>query len=268
MKYVLETFLILALLLSACSEAKVTEQTETEVPVQKEVIPDNEIDNLMLEIDAKLAEMPQVKSLRYSKEDQTITDVTAWLDENNQIQKMEEYHLDGPTGIITRKHFYSNGGALYATRMVQEKRPVGKDPYFSEVVTFYDQKGKPSSSKERIAQFEELLEQEGYSKIETNALSSENAMMILNQQGPYETTFQGFVHSGSYSFLIVGENSADGYTSSLSIQSQSPTINYLMQQGKAALGRKLQVNFDRFVDAQGYEMQILVDLALVEEKKK
>lgn len=272
MKYFVQTLLITGLIVASCSGKETTEDsegTETTQTEQKEVISDNEIDGLMFEIDSKLVDMPLIRSLRYAKENQTSVDVSAWLDANNQIVKIEEFLLDGPTGIQTRKHFYSNGGTLYATKIVQEKRPEGKDPYYSELITFYNDKGEATSSKERTARYEELLEQESFSKVTTTPLSSENAMMVLNQQGPYETTFQGFVESGPYSFLIVGENAADGYTSSLSIQEPpSPTINYLRQQGKKALGQKLLVNFERLYDAQGYEMQVLMDVALVQEKEK
>lgn len=92
-------------------------------------------------------------------------------------------------------------------------------------------------------------------------------MKVLRQEGPYATTFQGFVESGPYHFLIVGENvPANGYTASLSIQEDSPTLRYLRKEGKNALGKELSIQFEKYIDGQGYIMQILKSVALVERR--
>lgn len=229
------------------------------------IVASNEVDDLIYTIDSDLENKPVVKSLVYTKEDHTMIDVTAYLDQNNLIQKIEEYYRDGASGMVTKKWFYLNGGELFASRLIHEVKDGGEASHYEETVTSYDESNKAIESKTRTAEYEEYLELESYQKDDIIALSTENAMKILNQEGPYATTFQGFVDAGAYEFLIVGANEKNGYTSSLSIQFQSGVLMHLKKQGEKAIGEKLVVNFERYLDNQGYEIQLLTDLKLAEK---
>lgn len=262
MKYTL-LFAIAFGLTVACSSKK---ENITENEPVSELVKSNETDDLMYQIDSDLENKSLVQSLKYTNGDHDAVEVIAYVDENEQIIKIEEYLLNGKTGVVSRQHFYYNGGAMFASKFITEKQPKDKESYYSEVVTFYDLKGNPSTSKERNADYEEYLDQAEFSSTQTEKHSVENALAVLKQQGHYETTFQGFVDSGPYSFLIVGENAVDGFSSSLSIQQFSPAIMVLQKQGKSALGNKLQVQFERYIDPEGYEMQILIDVVDVSEK--
>src|SRR5690606_16697235 len=114
-----------------------------------------------------------------------------------------------------------------------------KAPYYSEIVTFYNEKEKATSSKVRTTDFEENLEMEVFQPTKTVSMSPEHSYKVINQKDEYAVTFQGFVNSGPYDFLIVGENKPNGFTSSLSIQEPSQTILYLKNKGKEELGRPL-----------------------------
>ena len=155
----------------------------------------------------------------------------------------------------------------FASKKLSEKLK-GNTAYFSEEITFYSPDGKVKQSKERISDFEEYIANEEFRKIDPVSHSSEEAFNVLKQQGQFKTTFQGFVDSGPYHFLIVGENvENDGFTSALSIQKEDATLKFLRSEGQKAIGKELQVQFEKHMDNQGYLMQILIDVAIVERKK-
>lgn len=262
------SFLTIFMLLAACGGGaeSITEEPGTEEKELLPVVQPGEFDVLTEKIDEDLSGLPRVESLIYYKEDGSSMSVTAYLDQNELITKIEEDQLDGKTGIRTRTSFYSNGGVLFASKRATVKG-TGSDAYFSEEVSFYSPEGNPAASKERVSDFEEHIEAAEFRKTDPVKHSSENAYRVLKQQGPYATTFQGFVENGPYHFLIVGEDiPADGYTASLSIQEDSPTLRYLRKEGKNALGQELEVQFERHIDGMGYIVLILRSVALVERK--
>lgn len=252
-------------LFTACT-SKEPESVIDKTNPATDVMP-NEVDQLMLDIDADEANMPIAQSLLYTKEDNTMTDATVYFDKNGVVAKISDYYLDGSTGVVIRTSFYFNGGVKFATRRTQELKNDAGKPYFSEIITFYDKKGNATSSKQRKADFEELLENEAFFKTDITKMDEKVALQKINMQNEFAVTFQGFVESGPYEFLIVGEDKTNGYTSSLSIQSPVATINYLKSKGKEELGTPLNIEFERMIDNQGYEMQILLDVKLVNEPK-
>lgn len=261
------TFFTVLILLVACknSDNNTEEPTKADTPLAP-LAEANEFDSLMEKIDQDLPNLARVESLIYYKEDGSSMAVTAYLDQNNLITKIEEEELDGKTGIKTRSCFYSNGGIQFASRRTTIKGE-GMDAYFSEEVSFYTPEGKVKESKERVSDDENYIENEEFRKIKSIKHSNENALKVLKQQEPYVTTFQGFVENGPYHFLIVGEDvPTNGYYSSISIQEDSPTLRYLRKEGKKALGKELEVQFERHTDGMGYVVQILRGLALVERK--
>lgn len=254
----------LCLFITACNQQRANGEQITE---QTHVITPNEQDSLMHLIDEEADSLSRVESLLYSKQDGSTMKVIAYLDQNNLITKIKEEKMNGKTGAITKQLFYANGGVYFASKKIYEKT-IQDSIVIAEEITFYDEKGKALKTKIRTAIYEEYLAMEDFVKTKLVKHSKENAFLVLKQQGPYAITFQGFVDSGPYHFLIVGENvQDDGYTSALSIQQQNdPTINYLREEGKDALGKELLVKFQNHYDSQGYMMQILISVALVERK--
>src|SRR5690606_28041500 len=259
--------LIATILFVACNSTK-QEETTDQIAQKKEIIQDGEYDELMQKIDDNMPNLVKIESLTYSKEDGSAVTATAYLDQNDIITKIEEEVISsGKYGAITRYHYYSNGGVLFATRRIGEKIQ-NNEPFFSEEISFYDPNGKVKESKERIAKYEEYLDNQEFNKAQPISHSNERALRILQQKGEFMTTFQGFVESGPYNFLIVGEHVPDnGYTAALSIQNEDATIRYLRAEGRNALGKELLVEFEKYIDPQGYRMQILKKVSLVERKE-
>ncbi len=260
-------YLSFVFLFLSCENKTNQQDKETE---KKELAPEvkaSDFDALMQKIDLSLPDLVRVESLIYFKEDGSTMSATAYFDQNELITKIEEEFLDGKTGVQTISNFYSNGGVLFASEKTTIKG-TGETAYFSDEISFYTPEGKVTESKERTSALEEHIDREVFRKINPTIHSSENAYKVLRQQGPYATTFQGFVENGPYHFLIVGENvQNDGYTASLSIQEDNPTLRWLREKGKNALGQELEVLFERHTDGMGYVVSILNKVTLIERKK-
>lgn len=235
MKYL--SILTLFTFLVACKTESPKEEKTIIQEEQKPLVEASEFDALMQKIDDDLPNLVRIESLIYHKENGASVSATAYLDQNEIITKIEEEQIDGQTGTISKLSFYSNGGVLFASKWSGEKIK-DKKAYFSQEITFYAPDGKVKMSKERTSDFEEYIDNEEYRQINAIKHDSTNAMEALKQQGPFVTTFQGFVDSGPYHFLIVGEDVPnDGYTASLSIQEDSPTLRYLKKKGRMHLER-------------------------------
>lgn len=262
MKIFLYTLILFVAAACGSNSKQEVENTTTELSGEK--IKPTDLDQLMLDIDFQAPNLVRVESLTYLKADGSMMVATAFLDQNKLITKVVEEYAEVSKNIRSRTEYYSNGGVLFATRRQSEK-VKDNQAYFSDEVSFYDENGKVTSSKERVADFEEDIENATYYKIKNVEHSNELALQVLGQKGQFATTFQGFVEQSGYQFLIVGEDVAgDGFTSSLSIQEDDKTILYLKREGKKALGKELKVDFEKITDQQGYKIQILKSVALVE----
>lgn len=260
-------FLVFFLLISSCNNKEKSNENPTPESNQGSVVEESSKDGLMEKIDGELSNFSRVESLIYSKEDGSSINVTAYLNKKDQITKIEEEVIAAGTGLNSRTYFYLNEGVLFASKKLSEK-VKGNTAYFSEEVSFYSPTGEVTQSKERTSDFEEYINQEDYREISAIKHSEETALSVLKQEGHFAVTFQGFVDSGPYHFLIVGENvKKDGYSSAISIQQDDATIRYLRNEGKDAIGKELQVQFVKHMDDQGYIMQILNEVAIVERKK-
>jgi hypothetical protein len=268
MKYL--SLFLAVLLFAACknstdvNSSEVEEQPENLAPLAAE----HSFDALILDIDSKADSLSRVESLIYSKEDASNMEAVAYLDQSNAIVKVVEVSTDGKTGIRTIKEFYyKDGGKKFASRR-STILGEGENAYYSQLMSYYSPEGKATESKERVSDLEETIDQQVYREAPATEVSDDNAFEVLKQKGHYALTFQGFIENGPYQFLVVGENvSKDGYTSSLVIQEDSPTMRYLRKQGKAALGQEMEIQFQRFVDEMGYVTQILVRATLIERRK-
>lgn len=259
MKLGILALVILTFTFTSCNNSSDEQEGES---TSISYVDDGDFDVQIAIIEAELAEQVLVKSLMYLHDDGSTASTYAYLDKEDKLIKIEEVLFDVNTNSFIYQDFYFKAGKQFASRLRKQKS-LGEKTFFSEVVSFYDEKGAVTASKERAAQFEEYLGMEGYKACENQKHDSENAYAMLYQKGKYQTAFRGFASAGNYEFLIVGGNDENDFTSSLSIQEDSPTLRFLRAEGKKALGQKLKVEFERFTDQQGYEMQLLRDLAIV-----
>jgi hypothetical protein len=95
-----------------------------------------------------------------------------------------------------------------------------------------------------------------YKEVEKFTPNLKRAKDVLDQKGPYELTFQGFVDADDIGYLVVGEPAAEGYSSALRISQVDPFITELRRDPKKHLNRKVLVVFDLVSDVTGFEFQM------------
>jgi len=252
------TILFFALVLIGCSnQPGVNEDPITEYKASSEEIV---FDDLIAEIDLNDT-LSRGNSLFYSKPNGASIEVYVFVNEKGETVKMIESYIDGGSSSICSNTFYFKDGGRFASK---EKFEVGEgeEGYFVERVSYYDEKDKPIVSKKRSATYEEELDFEMFSPIEKYNCSMERALSVLNQSGPFATTFQGFVKEEPYTYIIVGENKLDGYSSSLVVQNVDRTIQVLKENERDMIGKAVIIEFETVRSAEGYEYQILHSVQL------
>jgi hypothetical protein len=182
-------------------------------------------------------------------------EVKIFLDDSSQIVKMVEIIVAPGSNSVTSNRFYYRGDKKVATkRFFQES--VKDSAYFVEVRSYYDTNEEVKVTKRRTARFEEQLDQEMFKVVKSEDCKSDRALRILNQQGEFETTFQGFIDMEGFIFLIVGENKKNGFATSLIVQMVTPFVQELRNNEKKMIGTPLIVQFETVTDSGGSE-QIL-----------
>jgi hypothetical protein len=200
-------------------------------------------------------------TLIYTHTNGSTEEASAFLDKKENILKVIEYFKNTINGNYGSRTFYFDKGKLYSTIETYLDNAINNGS-FIERHSFYDKSGKVIFSKQRMAEFEIDLEREQFKMIDPIACSFDDVKMLLEQKGPYETTFQGFASNGEMDFLIVGENKAEAFTSSLAVQHYQGDINKLLQNEKAYVGKPLDVSFERMIDETDFEFQVLLGVRI------
>jgi hypothetical protein len=246
------------------AEKEITDETTTsEVPVFEG----------QAELEAKIAERDDmskwipVNSLIYTHTDGSTDEASAFVNEKEEIVKLVHRYMKSKTQEYGSAAFYIENGKKIATieTYYDAKR---KEPVFVERYTVYDSKEKPVFAKEREAEYEVDLETAVYKPVDAEDCSIKKAMQILNQEGPFVTTFQGFASNGEMDFVIVGENKEIGYTSSVAVQHREGDILKLYMDERGYVGTPLEVSFERMIDERDFEFQVLLSLKIKESKTK
>lgn len=249
-------FFILGGLYSCGNEVKDTEELIEYKASEEELV----FEDMVASIDMNDT-LSTGNSLFYSKGNGASIEVKIFVNEKGETVKMIESYVDaGSTSICSNTFYFKKGERIASVEKREEG--VGEDTYFVERVSYYDKKDKPFISKERKAEYEEELDYESFTSIENYDCSLERALDVLNQSGPFATTFQGFVMEEPFTYLIVGENNIDGYSSSLVVQDIDRTIQVLSENQSDMLGKALIIEFETVGSAEGYEYQILLSVAL------
>ncbi len=173
-------------------------------------------------------------SLQYRDNAGSTEEVSAFLDGEENILKLEEEFSDSKTLNFGTLTFYLENGKKFASKEVYQENRQDK-PMFIERVTYYDKSEKPVYSKMRQATYE----------IDLETL-------------PFETTFQGLATDGTLQFIIVGENTADGFAASLAVQHTEGDIKKLFKDEAGMIGTPLEIQYERMVDQTGLEFQVLL----------
>ncbi len=196
-------------------------------------------------------------SLQYRDNAGSTEEVAAYLDDDQTIIKLEESFSDVKTQNFGTITFYLENGKKFATKEVYQENRLD-EPMFIECITYYDKTEKPVYAKMRKAVYEMDLEQLPFTTVSQKNVSASRALRVLNQEGEFETTFQGLASDGTLDFIIVGENTPDGFASSLAVQHTEGDIRKLMNDEVGMIGTLLEIQYERMVDQSGLEFQVLL----------
>jgi hypothetical protein len=201
-------------------------------------------------------------SLYYSRgegENVEWTEVVMFLNDQSQVVKIIERIAKPGSSAVYSNHFYFKEGKKYTTKQFFEET-AGDSTYFVELLSYYDAAEKVKATKRRTAVYEDFLEQVPYMVAEKVDCSVDRALSIINQTGEFETTYQGFVDIDGFKFLIVGENSKEGFSSAIIVQQLSPLILELRAKERQMIGTPLRVEFQTIQEGGGTE-QILLSVS-------
>lgn len=255
MKVILLSALILALF-SCNSESK---QDKPEPAAEKQAIAslknEKEMDQRAADIDTLLSrEGTAVSTLDYGKPDKGESyQAQAYTDAKGILVKVVEYFNDGNGKDSGMRTFYLNDGKPFCT--LEEASAMQGNSFFNRI-SYYTPAGEVSMTKERRGSYEEEVAQMNYRPAALSKLSMDRAMRALNQQGEFATTFQGFVFQDAITYLVVGENKPDGYTSAIKCDFRDNLINTLSANEKKYIGKPLKVNFQEYIDQDGLKTQL------------
>lgn len=252
-------FSALAILSFACSnETQKMDYTETEHQSTQQ---ESEFDQKMAAIDADDLKNGVSNSLSYSNEKGKSESATIYLKNNKDLVKMIYFYNDPTSGNYGRNIFYFEKGKKIASKEIYYDNTLSS-PAFVERHTYYDKKGKAIFTKEKSAEYEVDLDYTTMTPAKIKAIDEKRTYQILNQEGDFETTFQGTVENESAIFLIVGPNRPNAYTSALSIQNFNGDINLLMKNPKKYVGVPLNVQHQQMEDEKGFQFQVLLNLEI------
>jgi hypothetical protein len=257
-------YIISFVLLSSCKmEAPKTEETSTTeslIPLTNEA----EFAQMILEIDAKEGQLDVGNSLFYTNNDQSTEEVFAYLNKQGEILKMEEKFYDATTGNRGIRLFYFLKEKKFASieRFIDKKDAEGK---FVGRVSYYNKNQQPIFSKARLADYEEDLENAEFKQIAPFDCSMLTARQVLNQQGLFKTTFQGFLSDGPVDYLLVGGTGEKGYTSAIVVQFEDDQLAYLKKNQQTMVNTPLMVEYEKMIDQGNYEYQILLKARILSE---
>jgi hypothetical protein len=84
-------------------------------------------------------------------------------------------------------------------------------------------------------------------------------MRALNEEGEFETAFQGFVETKTVDYILVGANAENGFVSSLAVVMPSAFTFELKSNQQKYIGQLLEVQFQKTMEAN-VAYQALVDI--------
>jgi hypothetical protein len=254
------TFITAILFFTGCENS--TKDKENKIEVEKVQTPENETEfEKQMGITDNDTSLNLIHSLAYNNNEGSRIDAVAYIDKDDNEVKIEEKFSDVKTGNYGQKVFYIRNKKKYATKEIYFDNKL-KTPTFVERISFYDEKEKVIFTKERFSEFEIDLPAEAFQISSLKDCSIDRTMRVLNQEGEFTTTFQGFVSNNNLDFLLVGENTSDGYASALAIQYKEGDIRKLLKNEKAMIGKPLEVQHEVMVDERGQKFQLLLSVKI------
>ncbi len=248
--------LLLVGLVSCGSDNSDEKKTEEKKTIVKHFKNEAEMDRHVLEL-KKITESSGLtaNSLHYEKGDGTMIEVIGHLDTANVIQIIEEQFSEGSGKTNGTRFYFLNNGKPFVTQELIDQVNGSNEAVFIDRVSYYDEKGKVIKTKERHASFEDDINKMSYKAAPLHAISVDRAMDALNSEKEFATTFQGFVNQDMFSYIILGPDDPNGFTTALRLDYKDQLVNILASDPEKYMGAHVKVNFEVHVD-RGFEFQV------------
>jgi hypothetical protein len=250
-----------ALLLFSCGDdqnkSNAGENAAAQTETVKQLSDEDKFSQKMVAIDTN-QQLQVINGLAYNNQSEVSIQVNGYLDRNNLEVKIEEVYNDAKTGNNERTSFYIEGGKKFATRQIifdNTKKPS----VFTERISFYDKDQKVIFTKAREAEYEELLSTVDFKPVSLFDCKIDRAMRALNEEGEFETRFQGFVETKTVDYILVGANAENGFVSSLAVVMPNEFTFELKSNQQKYIGQLLEVQFQKTMEAN-VAYQALVDI--------
>ena len=250
-------FALTALFFVACKPSKPSDKLSAKSEkdlVVHELKNESTFDKQMAEIDTFILAFGSVaSSLDYSKEDGTFEHVDAHMNKENEFIRLDETFKEknnGPSGI---NYFYVLDGKTFCSRQVYLERPDADE--YIEKISYYSPSGDCLKTKQRSAQYEELLKKAEFKAVPRQIISVDKALAIINQKGEYTPTFQGFVESPQGQYMVVGQPGNGGFTSALKITTKDDFIKDIEKDQIRFINGTIYLNYEKIREMNGFTYQ-------------
>ena len=258
------TLFLFVLILFSCGEEQTQKQEKNTVKEKSKTVnslsDEEKYRQKMAAIDSN-KQLKVFNGLSFNNEAGETVQAIGYVDINDQEVKIEELFSDPKTGNYGTNYFYIEAGKKFASKQIiydNTKKPT----VFVERVSYFNEKQEVIYTKERTAEYEELLGQAGFKPATLFDCEIDRAMRALNEEGEFETTFQGFIQYENLDYILVGANTKTGYVSSLAVILPNELINMLKSDERKYVGTPLEVQFQKDIGGSGMTYQALVDIRL------
>jgi hypothetical protein len=263
------TFLFVGLFTTACSPSarqRISLYTNSDEVKEKKPMffqGQEKYDSLISLIDTT-AQFADFYSLEYSDNFQNNKLVRGKLNQKNEIIQMElEETFKKGMQIVTR-YYYSGAFLFYAHQIVRDYQKV-KGGYM-ETFSYFGQNKKPKISASRIADSEENLASKNFKICDKKNFDPSEALDIVNQQGKYETRFQGSLEAERLKFILVGTSGEINAHSAVAYNQDFPIAEELVKKEAYYLNRPLKIEFTKTTGQNGFSYQALTRILILDEE--
>lgn len=247
-------------MISSCQSDKSVESQAIENQSYRKYKNEDKIDEQIKEIDDN-KKLGILNGLNYNNNAGSTADATGYVDQKENLVKIDYIFSDVTSGNYGKQYFYIENGKKFASKEIYFDNEI-KKPTFVERVSYYDKNEKVVFTKERTADYEEDLPTMAFQVAKLKDCSIKRPLDVLNQTGEFATTFQGIVVNGALKYIIVGENSKDGFASSLAIQYEDSSVKKLINNEREMIGTPLEVQYEEMMDETGLSFQVLMSVKI------
>ncbi|MBW7868059.1 MAG: hypothetical protein H3C31_07035 [Brumimicrobium sp.] len=269
MKNIIYIFLVL-IVLSGCEQQvkTITEVKENPKDTTELMDPFIHYENAkkMAYLDERATSMTRIESLSWERQTpeygSEFTQIEAFLDENGNPIKINEYFRDGEGQPEGTRIYYLENNKIIA---FLEKKDIWVDEYNTQYIekrTVFEN-GESVLTQERSSSYYESIQDSIWKKIPTESHSLEKVEQILSGTGRFQTHFISIV-KGDQLFLLLGENKPETmnrYTTAVMVEQKTPFIEDLLKNLDKYKFRPVNISFKVIGGNDQPEFRVLTDIS-------